>query len=209
MNLLFRRTALGAALAALVLAPLAASPAAAEEAAMPAGFRADLLANFDFTVDRINQLADAIPLEKYSWRPAEGVRSVGEVIGHVAVGNYYLASFLGAAMPEGISMESEKEPDPAKLHAMLAASIEHVHAVVDGFDDAKLENEVDFFGNKVSSRGLMLIALGHVHEHLGQLIAYARSNGVVPPWSMPAPEEGAAEMTEGEEMHEHGDEGAH
>jgi len=178
-----RRAAGLAALAALTLVPLAA-PAAAEEMPDPvASARADWLGNFDFTVDRIRQLAEAIPTDQYGWRPAEGVRSVGEAIGHVAVGNYYLASFLGAEMPEGMSMESEKEPDPAKLRAMLDASVEHVHQVVGGLSGAALEEKVDFFGREFTKRGILLVALGHVHEHLGQLIAYARSNGVVPPWS--------------------------
>jgi len=186
-----------AALATLVLVPLAAAPATAEEMAAPAGFRADWLANFDSTVDHVRQLADAIPADKYGWRPAEGVRSIGEAVGHLAVANYYLSSFLGAEMPEGMTMESEKESDPAKLHAMLDASVAHVHSVIEGMSDADLEKEVEFFGNKMSSRGLLFVALGHVHEHLGQLIAYGRSNGVVPPWSMPAPAEEKA-VAEGE-----------
>ena len=184
---------LGAAILCLVAAsaaPAAADETAAAPASAGAALRADWLGNFDFTVDRIRQLAAAVPVGQYGWRPAEGVRSVGEVVGHVAVGNYYLTSFLGAPMPEGMTMESEKEPDPAKLRAVLDASIEHVHKVVDGLSDADLDKTVEFFGRKMSQRALLLITLGHVHEHLGQLIAYARANGVVPPWSAaesPAP----------------------
>jgi uncharacterized damage-inducible protein DinB len=177
----------GAAILCFVAATAAAPAAAGEPTAAPASagaaLRADWRGNYDFTVDRIRQLAGAVPADKYGWRPAEGVRSVGEVVGHVAVGNYYLTSFLGAPMPPGITMESEKEPDPAKLRALLDASVEHVHKVVDGLSDADLDKTVEAFGQKMSQRALLLITLGHVHEHLGQLIAYARANGVVPPWS--------------------------
>jgi len=194
MRHLLRRGAAIACLAAAAAtnaAPAAADqPATAGQPAAPASagaaLRADWLGNFDFTVDRIRQLAAAVPAEKYAWRPAEGVRSVGEVVGHVAVANYYLSSFLGAPMPEGMTMESEKEPDPAKLRALLDASIEHVRGVVGGLTDADLDETVEIFGRKMSGRAVLLISLGHVHEHLGQLIAYARANGVVPPWSAAA-----------------------
>jgi len=192
----FRRAAGLAALATPVLVPLAAVPATADETPDPvASARADWLGNFDFTIGRVGQLADAIPADKWAWRPAEGVRSVSEVVGHVAVGNYYLATFLGGSMPEGMSMESEKETDPAKLHEMLDASIAHVHQVVEGLTAAQLEEKVEFFGQQMTKRGILLVALGHVHEHLGQLIAYARMNGVVPPWT--AAENAAAQETEG------------
>ena len=177
------RTALRIGAAILCLAAATAAVAEETAAAKPADLRSDWLANFDYTIDHVRELAGAIPADKYGWRPAEGVRSVGEVVGHVAVANYFLTSFLGAPMPEGMTMESEKEPDPAKLRAMLDASVEHVHHVIEGLSDADLEKTVEFFGQKMTERGLLLVALGHVHEHLGQLIAYARSNGVVPPWT--------------------------
>jgi uncharacterized damage-inducible protein DinB len=177
---------IGAAILSLAAATVTAAAAADAPAAAKADFRSDWLANFDYTMDHFSQLAHAIPVDKYGWRPAEGVRSVSEVVGHVAVANYFLTSFLGAPMPEGMTMDSEKEPDPAKLAAMLDASVEHVHQVVQGLSDADLEKPVEFFGQKMTERGLLLVALGHVHEHLGQLIAYARSNGVVPPWTAAA-----------------------
>jgi uncharacterized damage-inducible protein DinB len=178
------RTTLRIGAAILCLAAATAATAFAEDtAAAKADFRSDWLANFDYAVDEVRQLAGAIPADKYAWRPAEGVRSVGEVFGHIAVGNYFLTSFLGAPMPEGMSMASEKEPDPAKLAAMLDASVEHVHQVVQGLSDADLEKTVEFFGHPTTQRGVLFAALGHIHEHLGQLIAYARSNGVVPPWT--------------------------
>jgi len=49
--------------------------------------------------------------------------------------------------------------------------------------DASLEKPVDFFGNKMSTRSILMVLLSHMHEHLGQSIAYARTVGVVPPWT--------------------------
>ena len=176
------------AAAILCLAAATAVPAAAgDTAAAPspgAALRADFLGNFDYTIGHIRDLAGAIPADKYGWRPGEGVRSVAEVVGHVAAANYFLTSFLGVPMPEGMTGEDTKETDPAKLRALLDASVDHVHKVVDGLSDADLDKQVEFFGRKMSERAVLLVALGHVHEHLGQLIAYARTNGVVPPWSV-------------------------
>jgi uncharacterized damage-inducible protein DinB len=175
--------ALAAAFAAL------AAPAQAQSGA--AGFRAAWLSDYQEVTGKITQLADAFPADKLAWRPAEGVRSAGEVIGHIAVANYFLPSFMGHAMPEGMTMESEKQADPAKLHQMLAESIVHLRKVFDETSDADLAKTAEFFGHQKSYQEMLLITLGHLHEHLGQLIAYARMNGIVPPWSAKAAAGGA------------------
>jgi uncharacterized damage-inducible protein DinB len=171
-------------LACGALSALVALPLAAAEAAAPTGFRADWLANYDEATKKAIDLAGAIPAPVLAWRPAEGVRSTGAVIGHLALANYFMASFLGAPIPESVDRQLEQSTDPVALRRALAESIAHTRAVVAAMDDAALERKVRFFGGReVTGRELLLIALGHVHEHVGQLIAYARVNGIVPPWS--------------------------
>jgi uncharacterized damage-inducible protein DinB len=131
-------------------------------------------------------LAEAMPADKYSWRPGDGVRSVGEVYMHVASANYFLPTFWGIKIPEGIDPRSfEKDGgDKAKTVATLKASFEYLHQALDKLTDADLGKPVDFFGRKAKVADIALGAASHAHEHLGQAIAYARMNGVVPPWSV-------------------------
>ncbi len=168
--------------------PPAAPPTAAPAApAGPPDLKAPYLRNWDDVTGKLVALAEAVPAEKYTWRPAEGVRSVSEVYMHVAGGNFYLPSALGAELPPGLSREIEKETDKAKVVAALKDSIAHARKAVEGADLATLGQEVELFGRKMTRADVLLILLSHAHEHLGQAIAYARSNGVAPPWSRAEP----------------------
>jgi len=149
----------------------------------PAGFRVDVMGQIDFTGGRIIDLAKAIPADKYTWRPAEGVRSVSEVIMHVAGANYYLLAMLGIKGKE-LSKDYEKETNRDKVLASLKEGMDFAKDAVAKMDESKLDEKVKLFGTMESTRrNTVFILMGHYHEHLGQLIAYARSNGVVPPWS--------------------------
>lgn len=149
----------------------------------PAGLRGDVLGQIDFAGGRVMELAKAIPAEKYSWRPAEGVRSIGEVVMHVAGGNYYLLGMAGYKGKD-LAKDYEKEADKEKILAQLKESMDWAKDVVMKMNDNDLEAKVKIFGGMESTkRNVLLILVGHHHEHLGQLIAYARSNGVTPPWS--------------------------
>jgi len=145
---------------------------------------------------KIVALAEATPAEKFAWRPADGVRSVSEVYMHVVGANYMLPSMLGAKMPEGITRDMEKTvTDKAKVIEALKNSFEHARKAVAVVPDADLEKQVKFFGRDKAEREVLVILMTHAHEHLGQSIAYARMNGVAPPWSEgppPAAEKKAA-----------------
>lgn len=168
----------------LVLAALALAAAAAHAQTPATGFRAEFLAQQDGVEKEILGLAEATPPEKFSWRPAEGVRSVSEVYAHLAFGNYLLASFTGTKMPEGVSPAMEKSiTAKAAVVDALKKSFAHLRATVASTSDADLEKAVKFFGSESTVRGVLLSAANHEHEHLGQSIAYARMNGVVPPWT--------------------------
>ncbi|HJW14013.1 MAG TPA: DinB family protein [Thermoanaerobaculia bacterium] len=163
----------------------ALSARSAEPAAAPTGFRAEFIAEADSVGKKLTDLANAMPQEKYSWRPAPGIRSVSEVYVHVAGAGYLIPSFLGVKIPEGITRDMEKTvTEKARVLDTLKKSLEHVKSVAANMSDADLDKKVKIFGGReVTQRAVMVLILNHMHEHLGQSIAYARMNGVAPPWS--------------------------
>jgi uncharacterized damage-inducible protein DinB len=155
---------------------------------MVGGVRGSFLFQIDQAQDKLLQLANAIPAEKYAWKPGEGVRSVGEVFNHVASANYFFPTIWKSTvpMPAGIdprTFEKEMSGDKAKTIDTLTKSFEHVRAAITAASEADLNNKINIFGHDATVRDAMLIVVTHAHEHLGQSIAYARSNGIVPPWS--------------------------
>lgn len=134
-------------------------------------------------------LAEAMPDSAYSWRPGEGVRSVGEVFTHVAFANYLFGEILGTPMPADVKA---KYPNPQaftavtnkqEIIAMLRSSFEHGRNVVSGITDQRFNSQVKMFGRDTPFPTALLSFITHNHEHLGQAIAYARTNNVTPPWS--------------------------
>jgi len=177
-----------AALVPSAAAAQAATTATATAAGKDAGFQADLVADLDGAMEHLVQLAEAMPADKYGWRPGEGVRSFAEVLGHVAAGYYVGAASLGSPVPAGVDPgKLEGVSDKAAAIASLRAAIAHFKTAVTAVSDADLETPVELFGMKLNKRRVMLLMQGHGHEHTGQAIAYARMNGVVPPWSQPPP----------------------
>jgi uncharacterized damage-inducible protein DinB len=158
-------------------------PAFAQE--MPSsGFRAEFLRQLDEVSGKLIELAQAVPAEKYSWRPGEGVRSVSEVYVHIASGNYFLMKFMGINPPADFSRDMEKTiTEKAHVIEAMKKSFDHVRQAALKTSDADLEKSVELFGQNTTYRDVFFTVAMHMHEHLGQSIAYARMNGVVPPWS--------------------------
>ena len=130
-------------------------------------------------------LADAIPAEKYSWRPAPGVRSVSEVYMHIAIANFSLLGRTGPKMPPDLkSPEQEKTvTDKAEVINWLNRSLEAVKTAHDSVTPEDLKRKVKINGVSATVDGMYLRIIVHANEHMGQLVAYARVNGIVPPWS--------------------------
>lgn len=143
-----------------------------------------------FVQGQIIQLAEAFDENQYDWRPAEGVRSVREAILHVAAANYFLASKMGYAPPADLDWMGMEKNITGKdnVIAALKTSNEFILDKIAQEEAAKFGEEVDFGFMKMNRLSGVLVVLDHNAEHKGQLIAYARSNEVVPPWSQPQPE---------------------
>lgn len=132
-------------------------------------------------------LAEAIPAEKYSWRPAPGVRSVSEVFMHIALANFYLLSVTGPKMPADMKQDMEKTvTKKADVIDWLKRSLAAVKTARAQLKPGDLERKVKIEGKTVTVDGMYLRIIIHDNEHMGQLVAYARMNGIVPPWSKPS-----------------------
>jgi uncharacterized damage-inducible protein DinB len=150
-----------------------------------AGPRAEFLEEIAYYEQRYVRLAEAMPAEKYSWRPAEGVRSVGEVFAHITVANYGIARALGTAPPAGYDFKAilALSNDKPKLVQAMKESFAHFREAILALSDANADKPQDMFNRHTTLRGSFIAITGHFGEHLGQSIAYARVNGVVPPWT--------------------------
>jgi uncharacterized damage-inducible protein DinB len=137
-----------------------------------------------FNQGQVVSLAETFTQEQYDWRPQEGVRSTGESLLHVAGANYYLASKLGFPPPEDVDMMNiEKTEGKENIIETLKKSNAFILEKVGMVESDTFGEEVDFGFGKFNRLSGLLIVLEHNGEHKGQLIAYARSNGVTPPWS--------------------------
>jgi uncharacterized damage-inducible protein DinB len=160
-------------------------PAAMAATAPASGPRAEFLEEIAYYEQRYTRLAEAMPAEKYSWRPGEGVRSVGEVYAHIVAANYGVARALGTAPPAGFDFKAIQglSGDKPKLIQALKDSFAHFRGAILVIKDADLNNAQKMFGQDTTVRGAFFMITGHSGEHLGQSIAYARQNGIVPPWT--------------------------
>lgn len=141
---------------------------------------------------KLIDLAKAMPEPAYAWRPS-GARSVGEVLLHVAADNYLIPVAMGKPAPaatgiSGTDYKTVETYEKRKLTkdqiiAELDASFKHLHEAMGLTTDTNLNEKIKFFGQDWSRQKAMLATVTHLHEHLGQMIAYARSNNVAPPWS--------------------------
>jgi uncharacterized damage-inducible protein DinB len=130
-------------------------------------------------------LAEAVPADKYAWRPEPGVRSVSEVIMHIAQSNYYLLSVTGPKMPPELAGNDVEKKIVSKpeVVAYLRRSLEAVKTARAQLKPADLQHKVKIYDKTVTVDDMYLRIICHDNEHMGQLIAYDRMNGIVPPWS--------------------------
>ena len=129
-------------------------------------------------------LAEATPEDKFAWRPAKGVRSTSEVYMHIALANFYLLSVTEPKMPDDLKEDAEKTVTAkADVIKWLKRSLEAVRAAHVAEKPADLQRKVHIADRDATVDGMYLRIIVHANEHMGQLVAYARMTGVVPPWS--------------------------
>lgn len=168
----------------LVLAAAMAVSAAQAQSA-PTDYRDEFLAHFGRSTAKMTRLSAALPKSLYAWSPGEGVMSVGQVFMHIARYNYlYLDGSLGIPAPDGVDWRNfESVTDKATIVAALQASIAHVQAAARAMAADDLTRPVTLYGRQAPGWAVLFQLLSHMNEHVGQSIAYARMNGIVPPWS--------------------------
>ena len=171
---------------AFVLSLAVAAPVSAQ------GLMGEMHRDVNEVQKKMADLAKAMPESSYDWRPGAGVRSVGEVFLHVASDNYLIPISMGMAAPAASGVTSDFKTVEAfekrkltkdQIVAELDASFKHLHQAMGLTTDGNLNETIRFFGQDWTRQRSMVLTVTHLHEHLGQAIAYARSNNVVPPWS--------------------------
>jgi uncharacterized damage-inducible protein DinB len=167
-------------------------PLAFATSASAQGLMGDMHRDVNDVQKKLVDLAKAIPEGAYSWRPT-GARSTGEVLLHVAADNYLIPISMGKPAPastgitatdfKAVETFEKRKLTKDQIVAELDASFKHLHEAMGLTTDANLNEKIKFFGQDWSRQRAMLATVTHLHEHLGQMIAYARSNNVAPPWS--------------------------
>ena len=162
------------ALAVALMVPLA------QAQAQPAGFQAVFGKDAGTLSKKFTGLAQVMA-GKYDWKPGQGVRSVSDVFNLIVEENGLLAGVLSGAP----NTEAKTAPitDPENLQEALKASYANLQKAIMGLSDNDLQTPVKLFGRDMTKQAALTLIILDQHEHLGQSIAYARSNGVVPPWS--------------------------
>ena len=144
-----------------------------------------LLKSLDGIEKKLVGLAEAVPDDKFSWSPMEGVRSFSAVFMHVASANYFIGSQLGPKPPEGVDIRGLEKNVTTKAGVVkeLKASMAFARKAIESTSEEAMSESINLFGNESTKGGAALVIVEHGSEHLGQAIAYARMNKVVPPWS--------------------------
>lgn len=164
---------------AAVAAALVATPLRAQD------MKQAIINDIEGVAEKIVGLAETVPVDKYTWRPADDVRSIGEVYMHFVSANYFFPTLIGFEAPADTpaAWRSGNAENLTRAQAVEAinASFEHLYASIRQIDD--LDAPVNLFGDQTNVRQYLVVMATHLHEHLGQSIAYARTNGIVPPWA--------------------------
>ena len=165
------------------------------------GFRGEYLWEFEFPEQQLELLAEAVPAERYGWRPVDNARSVSEVLIHIAAGNFVLLHMTGVPLPPDVYLQIEGEgterfynliarneelektiTEKTEVVQLLKRSIESAREAFTRATDVELDRVGEFFGEQTTVRRVHLRLLIHMNEHMGQMVAYVRSMGMPAPW---------------------------
>ena len=157
------------------------------------GLMGDLADDVNVVEAKIVGLGNAMPPAAYDWRPGPSVRSTAEVLIHVAGDNYFMPALIGVPAPKATGIDGKDNKTVAAFEARhrsreqilaeLTASFAFLRQAMVDTPEARFEMRPLNSVRNTTTRATWIAAVTHLHEHLGQLIAYARSNNVTPPWS--------------------------
>jgi uncharacterized damage-inducible protein DinB len=169
-------------------AATAAQSAAADKTAPSYDMKAQSIQDLQDMQKKFTSLAEAIPADKYSWKPGAGVRTVSELFLHVASANYGIPNILGTPTPAGFNGKTYEKSttDKAKIIEELNKSFTSAIGMVQNMTNADFAKPEKKLGPDANDGDVVYLLVVHAHEQLGHAIVYARSNGVVPPWTAEA-----------------------
>ena len=183
-------------LSALAMAAPADEPA--DHTAPSYDMKAQALLDLEKVQKKFVDLANAVPADKLTWRPSADSRSFAEVLLHVAGERYGILSLMGAELPAGLDRKGfeKSTTDRARIVEELNKSWEFAQKTIQGMTNADFAKLLPKLGPQANAGDVVYILVADAHEHLGQLVAYARENGIVPPWTVEAQKKAAEKKTE-------------
>ncbi|HEY3926864.1 MAG TPA: DinB family protein [Candidatus Koribacter sp.] len=172
-------------LAVIMCAPFCAAAPPDDKTTPSYDMKAQALVDLATVQQKFLQLAKAIPADKLTWRPASDTRSFAEVFLHVSAERYGILQMMGASAPEGTDVKSleKSTTDRDKIVAELTKSWEFTQTTINSMANADFAKSVPKLGPDANEGDVVYILVTDAHEHLGQAIAYARQNGITPPWT--------------------------
>jgi len=172
--------------------------AAADHTAPSYDMKAQSLLDLERVEKKFTDLANAVPVDKLNWRPAADARSFAEVFLHVAGERYGILGLMGAEPPSGFNRKGfeKSTTDRAQIVTELNKSWEFTKKTIDGMSNADFAKLLPKLGPQANAGDVVYILVADAHEHLGQAVAYARENGIVPPWTVEAQKKAAEKKAE-------------
>lgn len=171
---------------------------AADHTAPSYDMKAQSLLDLERVQKRFVDLANAVPADKFTWRPSADARSLAEVFLHAAGERYGILKLMGASTPEGFDGKAfeKSTTDKDRIIAELNKSWDFTKATINGMSNAEFAKLLPKLGPQANAGDVVYILVADAHEHLGQSIAYARVNGIVPPWTVAAQQAQAKKATQ-------------
>ena len=195
MNRFLRALALILALSPTIA--VTAQTAASDHTAPSYDMKAQALQDLQNVQKKFVDLANALPAEKFAWRPSPDSRSFAEVFLHVAGERYGILGLMGAEHPAGFDAKTfeKSTTDKTQIISELNKSWDFAQKTIDGMTNADFAKLLPKLGPQANAGDVVYILVADAHEHLGQAVAYSRENGIVPPWTVQAQKQAAAKAT--------------
>jgi len=174
------------------------TPKASDHTSPSYDMKAQSLLDLQAVQKKFVDLANAVPADKLTWRPSADSRSFAEVFLHVAGERYQILALMGASAPDGFEAKAfeKSTTDKAQIIAELNRTWEFTQTTINSMNNADFAKPLPKLGPQANAGDVVYILVADVHEHLGQAVAYARENGIVPPWTTEAQKKAAQKKQE-------------